>query len=74
MEKLCKNCRFWRDKAWDGDDGIGICDNPTVIKQVSLMSEEFIKRFAKDERDACVIAGSLRFNSDFGCIHFKDEK
>lgn len=36
----CSSCRFWRDKGWDGDEGIGKCDNPIVIKQVSMMSEE----------------------------------
>lgn len=72
----CSSCKFWRDKAWDGDEGIGICDNPNVIKQVSMMSEEHIQRFAcgdtekEKKSNARFVATSLRFHSSFGCVHY----
>lgn len=72
----CSSCRFWRDKAWDGDEGIGICDNQKVIEQVSIMSEELIKRFVAGDTDkekksnARTLANSLRFHSHFGCVHY----
>jgi hypothetical protein len=65
---------FWRDKGWASEtDGIGVCDNKNVIEQVTLMSEEIIKRFVKDERDAKFIFNSLRFDSQFGCIHHEKQ-
>lgn len=74
-EKLriqCETCTFWRDKGWGADGtGTGICDNPIVIKQVYTMHEDHIKPFVKDERDARFIAQSLRFTSNFGCIHHR---
>jgi hypothetical protein len=72
----CSSCRFWRDKGWDGDEGIGKCDNPIVIEQVSIMSEEMIERFVTGETDkdkksnARFLANSLRFHSHFGCVHY----
>ena len=73
----CSTCRFWRDKGWDGDEGIGICENPIVIEQVSMMGKEMIKPFVIDDTDqhkkahALMIANSLRFHSSFGCIHYE---
>lgn len=66
----CRSCRWWRDKAWDGDEGIGICDNPTTIEQVTLMSEALLGRFVAEPPAARMIAQSLRFSSEFGCIHW----
>ena len=72
----CSSCRFWRDKGWDGDEGIGKCDNPIVIEQVSMMSEELIERFVAGDTDkdkksnARFLANNLRFHSHFGCVHY----
>lgn len=72
----CFSCRFWRDKGWDGDEGIGKCGNPIVIEQVSMMSEELIERFVAGDTDkdkksnARFLANSLRFHSHFGCVHY----
>jgi hypothetical protein len=69
----CSSCIFWRDKGWDGDDGIGKCINPTVVKQVSIISEELIERFVNGDTvhdrmsNARFLANSLTFHSDFGC-------
>lgn len=75
----CRNCKFWRDKAWGSDDtGIGICDNPIVINQVRMMSEGVLFKFVAGDNDkdkksnARFIANSLRFDSEFGCNHFID--
>lgn len=74
----CKNCKFWRDKAWTDDIGIGVCDNPIVINQVSMMSEYMIEKFVVGDNDkdrksnARFIHNSLRFDSEFGCNHFVD--
>lgn len=74
--RCCSSCSFWRDKGWDGDKGIGICDNPIVIKQVSIISEDLIERFVVGDTDkdkksnARFLANSLRFHSHFGCIHY----
>lgn len=71
----CSTCRFWRDKGWVGDEGIGKCDNPEVIKQVSVMETFMIEKFVtgdteKDRKsNARFISNSLRFHSHFGCIH-----
>lgn len=76
LQSHCSSCQFWRDKGWNGDEGIGICDNPIVIKQVSMMSEELIERFVTGDTDkdkksnARFLANSLRFHSHFGCIHY----
>lgn len=67
----CRHCKWWRDKGWVGDEGIGICDNPQVIRQVSVMKEEMIIRFVREQSEARMIANSQRFHSDFGCIHFE---
>lgn len=78
--KTCLFCHFWRDKGWDGDEGIGICDNSLVIKQVSMMSETMIEKFVlgnteKDKKsNARFLSSSLRFNSNFGCIHYKSKE
>lgn len=70
----CQDCKFWRDKGWGEDGkGTGVCDNPKVIDQCTTISEEHLKRFLKDERDARFIAQSQRFASDFGCKHFEPE-
>jgi len=72
----CSSCRFWRDKGWGGDEGIGMCDNPIVIKQVSMMREEIIKPFVIGDTEqhkkahARMIANSLRFHGSFGCVHY----
>jgi hypothetical protein len=72
----CSSCHFWRDKGWDGDEGIGKCDNPIVIEQVSMLSEELIERFVAGDTDkdkksnARFLADSLRFHSHFGCVHY----
>ena len=74
---LCMNCIFWRDKGWDGDSGSGVCENPMVMKQVSLMSEQHIKPFVIGDTDqhkkahARMIANSLRFDSHFSCVNHK---
>jgi hypothetical protein len=68
----CECCRFWRDKGWANDGGIGKCDSPDVIKQVRGMNAEMIKHFVNDERDAGFIANSIRFENTFGCIHHKE--
>ena len=39
----CSSCSFWRDKGWDGDEGIAKCDNPIVIEQVLMMNDELIE-------------------------------
>lgn len=70
--RRCRSCRWWRDKGWADDEGIGICDNPKVIEQVQMMSEGLISRFVADQRDTRMIAQSLRFSSEFGCIHWSD--
>ena len=73
-KKACSSCCFWRDKGWANNQGIGKCDNPNVIKQVTVMSESLIERFVLDKRDARFIATSLRFRNDFCCIHHKPLK
>lgn len=76
----CSSCKFWRDKGWVGDDGIGICDNTNVIKQVSILNEDSIKTFIKGDNEADkksnarFISNSLRFKSNFGCIHHENIK
>jgi hypothetical protein len=71
----CRNCYYWRDKAWDAnDEGIGICDNPTTIKQVTMMSEVMIIRLSSaSPSEAKAIANSIRFSSEFGCNNFKQD-
>lgn len=68
---LCRNCTFWRDKGWSGNEGIGICDNPKVIEQVKILSDSLLERFVPEPRDVIFISNSMRFNADFGCIHFE---
>lgn len=77
MKAKCKSCIFWRGKGWSGDIGIGICDNPKVIAQVTLLSEAVIERFVvgdsekEKKQNAAIIANSMRFRSDFGCLHYE---
>jgi hypothetical protein len=71
LTKTCRNCTYWRDKSWVENEGIGICDNTIVIEQVKMMNEETVRRFTKNDSDAKFIVESIRFNSEFGCIHFK---
>ena len=40
--RRCENCRFWRDKSWDGDKGMGVCDCPKMVANV--VSEVFLVR------------------------------
>jgi hypothetical protein len=68
----CRTCRWWRDKGWYLDEGIGICDNPKTIEQVSMLNEDMIKRFVPEPSDAKMIANSLRFSSEFGCINWME--
>ncbi len=64
----CESCIHWRDKGWDGDRGIGVCDNPRV--EVRGVPEEHLTNFYKLAPDeARSIAQSTRFPSDFGCRH-----
>jgi hypothetical protein len=64
----CESCRHWRDKGWDGDSGIGICDNPKVEVRVT-MGEYFLTKFCKvNSQDAMAVERSIRFPSEFGCI------
>lgn len=77
MERNCKNCLFFRDKGWDEIGGCnGICENPFVIKQVSILNEEDLKKFVSGETEKDVksnarfIKNSLRFDGEFGCLHF----
>lgn len=69
--KTCRNCTHWRDKGWAGDEGVGKCSNSIVIEQVSMMNQEIIRRFTNHDSEAKMIADSIRFNSEFGCIHFE---
>ena len=72
----CSNCKFWRDKGWDEKgNGTGICDNPKVIEEVSMLDEEVLKKFVKGSNDnekkwnARFIHNSLRFSNKFYCKH-----
>jgi len=73
----CATCFYWRFKASGENDAIGICDNHTVIAQVTTMSESTLVNFVLGENDkqknqhARFIANSMRFNGNFGCIHHK---
>lgn len=69
----CECCQFWRDKGWDDKGGIGKCDNPLVIEQVSMMKADLMHRFfVRYLADAKFIADSIRFENSFGCIHHKE--
>ncbi len=77
IPRCCSNCRYWRDKGWDGEgNGTGICDNPTVIDQVSMIGEEHLGLFVKGDTpeeikyNARWIKNSLRFSDKFRCCHF----
>lgn len=70
VSRRCRSCRWWRDKGWDGDFGIGICDNPKTIEQVSMMSEALLSRFINDQSATRMVAQSLRFSSEFGCVNW----
>lgn len=65
----CDKCRHWRDKAWDGDNGIGICDNPKV--KIEVNCKGFLELLNIDPRDQKQILHSIRFPNDFGCIFFE---
>jgi len=69
----CEACLHWRDKGWDSDRGIGVCDNPRV--EVRGLSEEHLTHFYKlAPEEARSIAQSTRFPSDFGCRHHEPLK
>ena len=77
IPRCCSNCRYWRDKGWDGEgNGTGICDNQKVIEQVTLLNEELLKRFVKGESENDIkhnarwIYNSLRFSDKFRCCHY----
>lgn len=78
LPRRCSNCRFWRDKGWDGEgNGTGICDNKYVINQVTIISEEHLKKFVNGDTEqdkkynARWISTSMRFSDKFCCCHYR---
>ncbi len=67
----CEQCRFWRDKAWDGDKGWGICDNPKM--SANILSEGMIAALAGISEGAAraVRNSAIRFENDFSCCWFE---
>jgi len=67
----CEQCRFWRDKAWDGDKGWGICDNPKMF--ANILSEGMIAALAGISEGAAraVRNSAIRFENDFSCCWFE---
>jgi len=77
----CRNCHHWHDTGWDGKGiGVGKCINPKTIKQVKTMTEDHLLPFVwgyterEKKNHARMIAGSMRFNSEFGCNNFEKNK
>lgn len=69
LQPICRNCHHWRDKAWSGDQGVGVCDNPNVDVRPrckAILASQGVEEWAADE-----ILQSVRFPSDFGCRFFE---
>ena len=60
----CENCKHWRDKAWNGDEGTGVCDNLELHKQVSI-SNPFQSELPNNP---------LRFSNTFSCKFYEEIK
>lgn len=70
----CKDCKYWRDKAWVGDEGIGICDNEKTQSQIKIMSVYLMQAtMGLPEFQAQFIHDSMRVHSEFGCINFENK-
>lgn len=72
--KVCLNCRHWRDKAWV-DKGWGICDNPK--NEVRVFAGSLLNLIAPSPDDEWArqeIIESIRYPEDFGCIFFEPLK
>lgn len=66
---ICDNCKHFRHKS----DNFGICDN--LKNDTRVMSENLIKHLTGcDEQIAFEIHESIRYNVNFGCIHFEERK
>ncbi len=71
---ICDNCKWYRWKSIDNDVVRGICDNPKVIEQVTLISEGFLEMMEITGWKKDNVVRSLRFNGNFGCIHFEPKE
>lgn len=66
MEKICKNCKWWRTKS----DTRGKCDSPD--NKVRCMSSKALYPMLVDSQDiAYAIEDSVTYPEDFGCIFFE---
>lgn len=71
----CVDCRWYRMKSAVGEGPSrewGICDSPTVRKQVRVFGFAFLRRANVPEEILREI--DYRVRGDFGCIHFEERK
>lgn len=70
---ICKNCQWWREKAFTSK-GWGICDNPKNEVKAGPLS--MIRYYLKDDPTAAEelarhVEDGIRYPEDFGCIFFE---
>ena len=71
-ENTCGRCTFWRHKSTANGQSFGICDNPK--NDTNVLSIGLIMHITEcDKETAEFIHNSIKYNENFGCIHFKKQ-
>lgn len=75
----CGSCRYWREKAQvDSDPPVGVCDHPSVRRQVGQSGASFFRSLALEagvsleKTNKATDWLGVRFGADFGCRHWVD--